>query len=91
MNTVTVVQATYNGTDFVEEQRKSLAAQTTLPYELVVSHDGSSDATLDIVRRFSEHAPFPVIVRQNERRLGWVIVILSMAWHMDEPPIKPGH
>ena len=71
MNTVTVVMATYNGADFVEEQLKSLAAQTTLPYELVVSGDGSSDATLDIVRRFSEHAPFPVIVRQNERRLGY--------------------
>ena len=71
MSNVTVVMATYNGAAFISEQLKSLAAQTTLPCELVVSDDGSSDATVDIVRRFSEHAPFPVIVRQNERRLDY--------------------
>ena len=79
MNTVTVVMATYNGADFIEEQLRSLAAQTSMPCELVVSDDGSSDATVEIVRRFGEHAPFPVIVRQNERRLGYGENFLSAA------------
>jgi glycosyltransferase involved in cell wall biosynthesis len=55
MSTVTVVMAIYNGADFIDEQLKSLAAQTTLPCELVVSDDGCSDTTVQRV------CSFPVI------------------------------
>jgi glycosyltransferase involved in cell wall biosynthesis len=71
MNTVSVVMATYNGAEFIEEQLTSLAAQTVLPGQLVVSDDCSTDRTLEIVERFCENAPFPVVVRRNERRLGY--------------------
>lgn len=80
MNTVTVVMATYNGGDFVAEQLQSLAAQTTLPSELIVSDDGSTDATMEVVRQFAEQAPFPVVVRQNESRLGYGENFLAAAW-----------
>jgi hypothetical protein len=79
MSTVSVVMATYNGADFLAEQLKSLAAQSRLPDELVVSDDGSSDATRDIVDRFADHAPFPVVVRQNLQRLGYGENFLSAA------------
>jgi glycosyltransferase involved in cell wall biosynthesis len=42
---------TYNGAAFVREQLESILAQTVLPAQIVVSDDGSSDATLDEVRR----------------------------------------
>lgn len=71
MMDVSVVLATYNGANFIGEQLASLAAQTSVPFELIVSDDGSVDETLEIVREFSRRVSFPVIIRQNERRLGY--------------------
>src|SRR3712207_5126028 len=79
MTTVSVVMATYNGAEFISEQLRSLATQTRLPDELVVSDDGSSDATIDIVREFGQNAPFPVVVRQNQRKLGYGENVLTAA------------
>ena len=69
--TVSVVMATYNGAAFIDEQLRSLAAQTVLPSELVVSDDGSTDGTLVHVERFAEVAPFPVLVLRNTEPLGY--------------------
>jgi glycosyltransferase involved in cell wall biosynthesis len=63
--------ATYNGARFIEDQLESIARQTRPPDELVVSDDGSTDATEDIIRRFAKDAPFPVHFRKNENRLGF--------------------
>jgi glycosyltransferase involved in cell wall biosynthesis len=63
--------ATYNGASFINEQLLSLAAQTLRPFELIVSDDGSVDATLELVEAFSKHSPFPVLLRRNEKRLGY--------------------
>ena len=71
MSSVTVVMATYNGAEYIEEQLHSLSAQSTLPGELIISDDGSVDSTLEMVHRFREHAPFPVRVQRNENRLGY--------------------
>ncbi|WP_410832883.1 glycosyltransferase [Paraburkholderia sp. SIMBA_030] len=61
--------ATYNGSRFLPEQLMSLAAQSVLPAELVVTDDGSTDGTVDLIERFAEHAPFPVRVYRNPQRL----------------------
>lgn len=68
---VSIIMATYNGARFIEEQLKSLASQKLQPFELVVSDDGSTDQTLELVRSFQVDAPFPVIVQRNEWRLGY--------------------
>lgn len=70
MTAVSVAMATFNGERFLLEQLDSLARQTLLPFELVVCDDGSTDGTLDILRRFQADAPFPVRIHRNERRLG---------------------
>lgn len=69
--TISVAMATYNGERFIGAQLASIAAQTLLPAELVVSDDGSSDDTLTIVRTFAETAPFPVRIHQNDANLGF--------------------
>ena len=69
--TVSVALATYNGGKHLREQLDSLLGQTLLPFELVVTDDGSSDDTLDIVRSFSQTAPFPVRIYSNAERLGY--------------------
>ncbi|NHN93814.1 glycosyltransferase family 2 protein [Acetobacter sicerae] len=68
---ISVALATYNGSTYLLEQLDSIAAQTLLPVELVVSDDGSSDDTLSIVRAFSETAPFPVRILDKDRNLGF--------------------
>ena len=68
---ISIAMATYNGEKFLEQQLESLSKQTLLPAELVVCDDTSTDATIDIVKRFSQTAPFPVKLVVNEERLGW--------------------
>ncbi len=69
--TISVAMATYNGARFIREQLSSIAAQTLLPAELVVTDDGSSDDTVEIVRAFADTAPFPVRVHRNAANLGF--------------------
>lgn len=68
---ISVVMATYNGARFLQAQLDSLARQTCLPLELVVTDDGSTDATLEIMATFATTAPFPVRVVRNDSRLGY--------------------
>jgi len=51
---VAVLMAAYNGAEFLAEQLDSLAAQTHKNWRLWVSDDGSTDVTLDILRRYQE-------------------------------------
>ena len=76
---ISIAMATFNGERFILEQLKSLAAQTLLPFELVVTDDGSNDGTMSIVREFSESAPFPVYVHRNASTLGYAENFLKAA------------
>ena len=49
---VSVVVCTYNGERFLAEQLQSILDQTHPPDDIIVSDDGSSDSTLDIVGEF---------------------------------------
>ncbi len=69
--TVSIAMATYNGAKYISYQLETLARQSFLPAELVVTDDGSSDETLNILDTFSTAAPFPVRVFRNATRLGY--------------------
>lgn len=66
---ISIALCTYNGASHLCEQLHSIAAQSRLPDELVICDDRSSDATGEIVGKFSTHAPFPVrlIVNSQDR------------------------
>lgn len=68
---ISVAMATCDGERHLEEQLRSLAEQTSPPCELVACDDASSDGTVAVLRRFTDHAPFPVRIHQNQRRLGF--------------------
>lgn len=68
---ISVALATYNGERFIRQQLESLAGQTRLPDELVVTDDCSSDCTLEIVAEFARTAPFPVRIYRNDRNIGY--------------------
>jgi glycosyltransferase involved in cell wall biosynthesis len=61
---------TFNGGRFLLQQLESIAAQERLPDELVVSDDGSTDSSLEIVQTFADRVQFPVRIFRNGRRLG---------------------
>lgn len=67
-----IALATYNGSEYIEEQLNSFLSQTILPDELVVSDDNSTDDTLEIVYECSRKAPFSVRIYRNKERLGYV-------------------
>ncbi|TFH08663.1 MAG: glycosyltransferase [Nitrosomonadales bacterium] len=67
---ISIALATYNGERYIGEQLDSIASQTRLPDELVISDDASTDSTLEIVSKFARRVPFPVRVHINPERLG---------------------
>ena len=68
---ISIAMATYNGAKYLQEQLESFLSQTRQPDELIVCDDGSGDATLDILERFRQSAPFAVQIHRNETRLGF--------------------
>ena len=52
---IDVLLATYNGAEFLPELLDSLIAQTNVNISLIVSDDGSTDQTLEIIQRYSSH------------------------------------
>ena len=68
--TISIAMATYNGGRFVSEQLRSLAGQELPPTELVVTDDGSTDGTPDLIEAFGASAPFRIRVHRNSGRLG---------------------
>lgn len=76
---ISIAMATYNGEKFIQEQLDSIAHQDLPPMELVITDDGSTDATLEIVDAFARSAPFAVRVFRNETRLGYADNFLKAA------------
>ena len=58
----TVVMATFNGAKYLAEQLASIADQAMPPCRLIVSDDGSSDATREILASFAKKAHFDVVI-----------------------------
>ncbi len=67
---LSIALASYNGEHYLREQLDSIARQTRLPDELVISDDASVDATSIIACEFALNAPFPVRFLRNSERLG---------------------
>jgi glycosyltransferase involved in cell wall biosynthesis len=66
-----MAMATYNGAAHLREQLDSFRAQQRLPDELVVSDDGSTDGTTELIQAFAARAPFEVSIHRNPERLGY--------------------
>lgn len=69
---ISIAMTSYNGEKFIKEQLESFMLQTRQPDELVITDDGSTDSTEEIVKNFSLLAPFPVVFHRNSTNLGFV-------------------
>jgi glycosyltransferase involved in cell wall biosynthesis len=67
---ISIAMATYNGERYIAAQLESLAIQTILPNDLVVVDDGSTDKTVEIVKKFAKDSPFQIVLIENGTTLG---------------------
>jgi glycosyltransferase involved in cell wall biosynthesis len=68
---VSIVLGTYNGEAFLEEQLRSVLAQTYTSFEVIAVDDGSNDGTVRILHEFAARDQrIRVIV--NEHNLGFI-------------------
>ena len=67
---ISVALTTYNGARFLQEQLQSIADQSSLPDQLVIVDDRSSDQTREVIDTFASNAPFVIDVQVNETTLG---------------------
>ena len=68
---VSVVLGTYNGEAYLEEQLRSVLAQTWTNLEIIAIDDGSTDRTVGILREYAARdSRIKVII--NEQNLGFV-------------------
>lgn len=59
---VSICIPTFNGAQFLEEALLSITNQTYTNIEVIISDDGSSDDSLQIVEKFKKKSPFPVFI-----------------------------
>jgi glycosyltransferase involved in cell wall biosynthesis len=71
MNCVDIVMATYNGEKYLAAQIDSLLGQTYKNWRLLITDDGSTDRTLDILRCYAK--TYNQITIVNTERQGGVV------------------
>lgn len=76
---VAILMCTYHGEQFLVEQLNSLEEQTHRNWVLVVSDDGSNDATLDILRQYQAKWPQGKMTIRNGPKQGYCNNFLSLA------------
>jgi glycosyltransferase involved in cell wall biosynthesis len=67
---VSVIVPIYNQADFIRETVESALAQDHPNIEVVLSDDGSTDGTSEILSEFAEREPDRVVVVSSERNTG---------------------
>ncbi|MHA7816696.1 MAG: glycosyltransferase family 2 protein [Pseudohaliea sp.] len=67
---VSVVLCTYNGERYLGEQLGSILGQTTLPAEVIVYDDCSSDGTIRLAEGLAEETAVPVRILSGSENLG---------------------
>lgn len=68
---ISVVMATYNGEQYVQEQLISILNQTQKPDEIVINDDKSTDATVKIILDIQQRTEIPITLQVNEKRMGY--------------------
>ena len=70
MKTISIALCTYNGEQYLAEQLQSLFDQTQKPDEIVISDDGSTDGTLNIIKQFQDMNVVPIRLWTHEQNIG---------------------
>src|SRR5258708_1266598 len=66
-----VAMCTYNGARFLQEQLRSIVAQSVPVQEIVICDDNSADESCAVVEAFSRQHPGLVRLYRNDKTLGY--------------------
>ncbi len=68
---VDILLATYNGEKFIRTQIDSVINQTYTNWKLIVRDDGSTDNTVEIIKKYVKHYPNKIkLIEDTDRNLG---------------------
>jgi glycosyltransferase involved in cell wall biosynthesis len=81
--TIAVVLATYNGARFIREQIESLLNQSRAPDRIIISDDGSTDGTLEIIDHYARTNPNLFKIIKKGANLGFRDNFLQAALHAE--------
>ncbi len=62
---ISIALATHNGRKYLEKQLDSLLQQTLLPREIVISDDGSTDGTWDLLHQYAQKNNIIKVLQTN--------------------------
>ena len=94
---ITVLLAAYNGVSYIEEQIRSILGQTLPPDQLLISDDGSTDGTVELLERLQ--AEYPSVLRlvahkrEGDYQDRWDQVpapAMNFFWLLSQVSTKPG-
>ena len=74
---VVVLMSTYNGEKFIEEQIKSLIKQQDVDIKILVRDDGSTDNTINILKKFKDENVLDFYVGKNKKPAKSFMELLS--------------
>ena len=67
---VDILIATYNGERFIKEQIDSILNQTYQNIQLIISDDGSTDKTREILKQYEQNEKIKIFYQ--EKNLGYI-------------------
>ena len=75
---LSVIMPTYNGASFLTNALNSILSQADDQIEVIAVDDGSTDATIPILKSFATKLSLRIVTRETYRQLGgqhepWVI------------------
>ncbi|WP_211278731.1 glycosyltransferase family 2 protein [Pantoea deleyi] len=79
---VSILMGTYNGERYLTEQLQSIASQTYTNWNLIISDDGSTDRTCEIIEEFSLKYPDKVVIQKGPGK-GFAANFLCMLQRKD--------
>ena len=82
-NIVTILLATYNGAEHIEDQLKSIVEQDYSGWKLIISDDGSSDNTKDLIEGYISRNPHLDINLINGPQKGFSHNFLNMLQYVN--------
>ena len=94
---ITVLLAAYNGASYIEEQIRSILGQTLPPDQLLISDDGSTDGTVELLERLQ--AEYPSVLRlvahkrEGDYQDRWDQVpapAMNFFWLLSQVSTRPG-
>lgn len=68
---ITIVIATYNGQEYIQEQLDSIANQTLQPNEVIISDDSSKDSTIQKLEEFMRTTELNITLLKNRTNVGY--------------------